>query len=300
MTHHTHTYTKKDKQHLHVIPDYFKESWKAQHWVGKFQLVVSMLLCLLGFVVAQIEWLIQSRTKQQQTSALLEIEPGKIWQFTYMMHGHCSNCIIIKGNDGKLLLRSPPPIHTTDAVDTINKLGEPGIILASLAHDSFIDQWKDKFPHVKIISGKTDLEVISDRVKVDVAIEDSGKLLENYYITKVLPTMFTRYEDHYLVLQLPGRQYICLMPCGYANITDPGIAGLIEGTNGLTFMRLFAHLFAANPANADRQTWQIVSEFPEMKTFVFLHGTPLGGPDASKRMLKVHADKARHITPFGF
>jgi hypothetical protein len=267
--------------------------------MGKIQLVTSLFLFFVGTVVSYLERLISGTAKKNQTIDILEIEPGRIWQFTYTMRGHSSNCVIIKGSDGKLLLRSPPPFDIPGSLHIINKLGEPGVILASLAHDTFIDQWKQKFPEVKVISGRADLDVISDRVKVDVSIENSGKLLENYFIVKVLPTMFTRYEDQYLVVQIPGTQNICLMPCGYANNNHGGLGGYIMGAHGLTFMRVFAHMFAANPSNADRQTRQIISEFPDMKAFVFLHGSPLAGPDASEKMLKIHAGGARNLTFFG-
>jgi hypothetical protein len=296
------TMSKPDKSHNQLLSDYFKASWNSQGIGGKIQLVSSTLLLLSGDLVSRVELFFNGAHKKLVPAKAVEIEPGRIWTVEYAMRSATSNCVIVKGNDGKLLLRSPPPTTIPQVVEEVSKIGEPGVILASLAHDTFTDQWKEKFPQAIVLAGKRDAPIVSDRVKVDATVEDSEKLLkENYNIVKVLPTTFTRYDDQYLVVQLKDKKLSCLMPCGYVNMPGFSLGRYICATQGLTFVRMFSHVFASDPAQADVQTKQIISEFgTKINSYVFLHGNPLTGPTAAERLLKVQASRGKHITPFGF
>jgi hypothetical protein len=163
--------------------------------------VFKLLLLFLGDFVGKIELFFTKAHKKLVPAKAVEIEPGRIWTVEYAMRSSTSNCVIVKGNDGKLLLRSPPPITTPQVVEVVTAIGEPGIILASILHDTFTDQWKEKFPQAIVL-----------------AFEDNEKLLKENYNVKVCPMTFTRYDDQYLVVQLKDKKLSYLMPCGYVDM----------------------------------------------------------------------------------
>jgi len=226
----------------------------------------------------------------------------RIWIGEYVLPmGSTSNVLVIQGNDGGLLLRSPPE-PTPAVVQAIRDLGEPTALLLTLSHDAFADKWKEMFPLARVIAPRNDIPAINNRVRVDLAIEDAREVLENFHIIQTISTSeWTRLEDFALVIQLhPPQRLAVSFNCGVSNTVEPMSSlsywrNLLLGRNGLGVPRTFAYLFARNPEKA-QQMWHEISQIDGLYALFFLHGEPIIGGDVKSMMSNVNLTKMRLTT----
>jgi hypothetical protein len=222
----------------------------------------------------------------------------RIWIGEYLMPVASSNCVIIQGKDGRLLLRSPPE-PTPNIVQAIRDEGEPAAILVTVAHDTYADRWKEMFPRAQVICPRNDMQTVNNRVHVDIALEDAGEFLKTFHVVRTISTAeWTRTEDVVLILQLENGKLAASFGCGIENpqgsIWSPSSwRDVILGRSGLGISRIYAYLMACNSERAQAM-WQEIASIPNLDTLIFLHGEPIvGEQDLQTLMQRVNLSKMK-------
>jgi len=297
----------KDPRHQRVMKEDFSRVWAMYGAFDRLRLVITLAMFVFFAVIPTgiakvLGWLPKNKDRK-----VVAVVPSKLWTLDYFTGLAQSSSVIIKGSDGTLFIRSPPePI--TEIVKQITALGEPAVFLASLSHDSHVDKWMGMFPNAKVLAGRNDIATVSDKAKVDAAVEDSLPLLGKYGITKVIPTDWGTRDDCYLLVTLPSGGVAALAPCGVMtypriDLANPrSIFQCLAGFTGLRLARFGAWLFCTSTAKAAKQ-WLQVAQTPGLELLVSLHGPPIAGKDVGVKMAAVtepNFERSKDLTPFGF
>ena len=212
-------------------------------------------------------------------------------------HGE-SNAVIVRGADGGLFIRSPPPTGVPGVVADLEKLGRPAALLCSVAHDTHADEWKQLFPDALVLSARRDVDVVSSRARVDMVLEEAPPAwLANYGIEAVTVAAYERSADHYIAVRADagqeGAPRLLLLPCGIARTPVGDGAWLLTlaspatwvrqllgvGTifnHGVRFVRLANYLFMGDVRPVEAQLRDVVAaDKAGFDGLVFLHGPAL-------------------------
>lgn len=245
-------------------------------------------------------------SKPDQFKLKRVITKPEIWLGKYLAKSGVEepNCVIIKGKDGTLLMRSPPPL-TPEIQRTIEFEGKPCAILVSSAHDTFADQWKQAYPDLVVLAPQAEREVISNRVQVTHTLEDvkgCEALFDNFYIVKSIPFNLDnsgfRFADNVLELDLGSGKRALSLTCGFVNnkvsYTNPrSYLKLIQGTAGLRLLRQFSYLFMEDLTKCQSMWRSLATDTPELRALLPLHGDELISDDVASMMMKVPITRSR-------
>ena len=213
-----------------------------------------------------------------------------------------SNVIVVKGKDGSLLLRSPPPM-IPQVLEEILEIGKPKAILVTVSHDTHSTAWKEKFPDLIVLGSKQDEEVLDKRTKVDVFLEsdEAKELLKNYYVTEIVHTKkWTRIGDEpILIMKLDEKRTCISVGCGISNFVDESyldplfFGRLIVGfSGGFRLLRPYA-LFFSKDLNAGQEIWNKLTEIEDLHGLLLVHGKSLVGKNVGEQMRKLKFVNAR-------
>jgi hypothetical protein len=220
------------------------------------------------------------------------ITSPKIWVGEYVMPVASSNCIVIQGVDGKVLIRSPPE-PTPQIVQQIKEeAGEPAAFLVTLAHDSYVDQWKKLFPSALVICPEMDVKSIQNRCPVDQTLEEAMEYLQtNFRVKNVLSTKeWTRgCEDFVMIMELEEGKLAASLGCGFCNsppdVTSPLFwRNLMLGRQGLGLQTSYAYMFVQDQGKA-QELWKQLRDMEGLDTILFLHGEPIVGRKAEMKQI---------------
>jgi hypothetical protein len=208
--------------------------------------------------------------------------PNQIFTFLYSHGVFFSYCVIVKKtNSNQLFVRSPAPL-TLELKEKIAKIGVVKVIEATVAHDTYAGQWKDEYPEAKVICGKDDIHIISQRVPVDYAIEDVSEwLLQDFSISQHISVKETQDTyDSFIVVELPHHHHknVILMPCGYALAHVSPFYPLTWGymfTNTRPFGMFITQslIWCKNRERVKQIIMDQVAKVPNIDMLLFQHGT---------------------------
>jgi hypothetical protein len=291
-----------DPTHSAEVQAAIVESFKSKSFLGKCQFILGVLATVFSMVIPdQLTYALGLRSNKRNGRFKLKrvITNPPIWVGEYHMPVATSNCIIVKGKDNTLFIRSAP--EPTEAImETIKNEcegAEPSVLLVSLAHDTFAGKWKAIFPKAKIVGQKKDIPTLNVRSQVDIALEDLPKaMLDNFYIKQIISTApdFTRYEDAILILDLPDNKRVALLGCGFNNnqgawYNPLNLRYVLAGTFGLGLLRPYSLFFTKSHKRA-QQLWEEVAKTPNLIGLIFLHGDALVGTNVPQIMGHVRLD----------
>jgi len=218
-----------------------RKSFSELTVLGTIYFVIYMTVFALLIVIPQLlAFKLGLRSNKHSFKLKRVLTSPEVFLGQYFMPVSSSNVVVIKGKDGKLLLRSPPPA-LPHIVARIREEGEPGVILVTTSHDTFFEKWKELFPQAVVIAQKKDIPVIGNRVKVDIALEDAANVLRNYFVTNWKSTGEALWlEDAVLFIDMPDNRVAASLPCGFGyfpvSLTDPFFwQKLILAGNGFNF-----------------------------------------------------------------
>ena len=257
--------------------------------------ILYIIFFVVFFIVVgipdQITYILGLRSNKKQFNLKRITTSPVVFVGEYAMPTAYSNCVVIKGKDGKLLIRSPPQ-PLPHIVARIKEEGDVGVIIVSSAHDTYADKWKELFPSAVVIGPKADIPLLNDRVQVDYAAEDADEILSNYHIVKRMAiTSFSRYEDHIYLIQLESGKIVASLSCGFSNVPfsfhNPfHWRYMIPGT-GVKINRLYGLVFVKSHANL-RAFWQELAQIPGLIGLIFLHGETIMNESLPEILLRSH------------
>jgi len=286
------------------MPTFLSNAWARLNLFEKFCLVVNLagFICMMLLPDALLSKIGMGR-KDKKNPAPTQIT-ANIWQIPYW-EGQ-SNCTIIKGKDGTLLLHSAceDQPHT---VEQLAKLGPVGaIIFPSLGHDTYHHVWKNRFPEAKVYCPKEEAKEISRGVPVDGAIEESIDALANWGIKgQISCNSFQCFGECALLIETQNKDEkinAVLGVCAMGNkprslfsfFTSP--RQYILGFLGLGIYRMFALMWITD-LDAARSFLNELGELPDVSLVLFQHGLPLTGKGANTK-LKTSSKCSRSIFVF--
>jgi len=221
---------------------------------------------------------------------LVTVVKNKVWTHGYSQSNSVST--IIRGKDGKLWIRSPPPIKGNEAVLTrIKALGDVAVVYGTHSHDSHVDQWIEAFPGATMMAPKRDTGLISARQQVDVAIEDAVDVRANFGL-EIVDNPAQVFADPFILVDV-GEPHgsALLLPCGFAtfdfNVWNPvhwllRLSGFAKNSTKVSYIRLFSFLFSSTEGM--RKAEPVIAQLcalNDVRIIIPLHGPArFGAPNA--------------------
>lgn len=286
-----------DPSHNDVVQSVIKTNFHEHSLMNKLGVILTIFSVFPGVIFQALTHKLGLRKNTKENFKLKQVTPF-VYIGVYKTPGFSSNCVIIKGKDGKLFIRSPPAFSPS-IVDLILEIGEPSIFFASITHDTYVDQWKARFPNSKVIAEKQDISIVNHRCKVDVAIEDYlQELKDNFYVTQLISRDFSNFKEGNLLIDLGEGKVGVSMCCGFGNnkfsFSMEGFTMLVGGALGLRLTRPFSFLFTKN-LNQAEGVWKEIYSIPGLYAVFFLHGEPLIGENVKQEMKKVNILNSRRF-----
>jgi len=283
---------KPDPTHKEVVSQCISQTFARFGVFGKacmmaYMFIVTILVAMPDMLMFKLG--LRSNKRAFKLKRVLT-EP-EVYLGEYVMPVAASNCVVIKGKNGKVFIRSPPQALPY-IVDQVKEIGEVGAIFVTLSHDTYADKWKTQFPSAVVIGPKPDIPYLNNRCKVDLATEDAAKVLSEYYITRVLLTSkFTAKEEDILLIQLPNNKIAACLGCGFGNIeasiTQPFTwRYLIALGSGFKMLRTFSLIFTKSHVEARKFWYDELAKIPNLYALLPLHGPAIVGDHIAQMLAK--------------